>query len=121
MLGASMTTDATTERSAPGGTAEISLPIAGMTCASCVNRIDRFLRAADGVSEVSVNLATESATIRYLPERTGAADLARVVDNPLEGLVPGALLGGRRLRRERDGSQEDGKGGQTGEGGGTVE
>ncbi|MFM8629448.1 MAG: cation transporter, partial [Candidatus Limnocylindrus sp.] len=29
-----------------------------MTCASCVNRIDRFLRKADGVSEVSVNLAT---------------------------------------------------------------
>ena len=48
-------------------TAEIALPIVGMTCASCVNRIDRFLRKADGVSEVSVNLATESATIRYLP------------------------------------------------------
>ena len=40
-------------------TAEIALPITGMTCASCVNRIDRFLRKADGVSEVSVNLATQ--------------------------------------------------------------
>jgi copper chaperone CopZ len=30
-------------------TAEIALPITGMTCASCVNRIDRFLRKADGV------------------------------------------------------------------------
>jgi Cu+-exporting ATPase len=30
-----------------------------MTCASCVNRIERFLGKADGVQEASVNLATE--------------------------------------------------------------
>ena len=68
-------------------TAELALPITGMTCASCVNRIDRFLRAADGVSEVSVNLATESATIRYLPERTGAADLARLLAEGRVGIA----------------------------------
>ena len=43
---------------------EIDLPIAGMTCASCVNRIERFLRKSDGVENASVNLATETATIR---------------------------------------------------------
>jgi Cu+-exporting ATPase len=48
--------------------AEIRLPIDGMTCGSCVNRIERFLRATDGVEEASVNLATEIATIRYLPD-----------------------------------------------------
>ncbi len=51
--------------------AEIQLPIEGMTCGSCVNRIERFLRATDGVEEATVNLATESATIRYLPDVTG--------------------------------------------------
>ena len=42
-----------------------------MTCGSCVNRIERFLRATDGVEEATVNLATEQATIRYLPDVTG--------------------------------------------------
>ena len=52
-------------------TTEIQLPIEGMTCGSCVNRIERFLRATDGVEEATVNLATEMATIRYLPDVTG--------------------------------------------------
>ena len=47
-------------------TAEVQLPIEGMTCASCVNRIQRFLRNTDGVQAAPVNLATEVATIRYL-------------------------------------------------------
>jgi Cu+-exporting ATPase len=65
---------------APGPAIEVELPIAGMTCASCVNRIERFLRKSDGVEEASVNLATELATIRYLPERTGRAELARTIE-----------------------------------------
>jgi Cu+-exporting ATPase len=51
--------------------AEIQLPIDGMTCGSCVNRIERFLRATDGVEDATVNLATEIATIRYLPDMAG--------------------------------------------------
>src|SRR5690349_16298884 len=57
-------------------TTEIQLPIEGMTCGSCVNRIERFLRATDGVEEANVNLATEMATIRYLPD---LADKDRLV------------------------------------------
>jgi Cu+-exporting ATPase len=98
--------------SAPTGpaaveTAEIALPITGMTCASCVNRIDRFLRKADGVSEVSVNLATESATIRYLPELTGAADLAKVIANAGYEVPAAALdLAGRNNEGEREAARE---------------
>jgi Cu+-exporting ATPase len=55
---------------------EMTLPIEGMTCASCVNRIERFLRQAPGVEAATVNLATEQATIRYLP---GEADRATFV------------------------------------------
>ena len=51
------------------GAVEVELPIAGMTCASCVNRIERFLSRTPGVEGAVVNLATEIATIRYLPER----------------------------------------------------
>ncbi|HET9084376.1 MAG TPA: heavy metal translocating P-type ATPase [Candidatus Limnocylindrales bacterium] len=60
----------------PSSTTEIQLPIEGMTCGSCVNRIERFLRATDGVEEANVNLATEMATIRYLPD---VADKDRLV------------------------------------------
>jgi Cu+-exporting ATPase len=40
----------------------VSLPIAGLSCASCVKRAEGAIGAVDGVSEVSVNLATETAT-----------------------------------------------------------
>lgn len=58
-----MTTgERSTARSAPVTPIEIVLPVEGMTCASCVNRIERFLRKTPGVAEASVNLATERAT-----------------------------------------------------------
>ncbi|MDQ4034772.1 MAG: heavy metal translocating P-type ATPase [Chloroflexota bacterium] len=53
---------------------ELTLPVVGMTCASCVNRIERFLSRADGITEANVNLATERATVRFDPaliDRTG--------------------------------------------------
>ena len=48
----------------------VQLPIEGMTCASCVNRIERFVNRVDGVSEASVNLATEQARIAFDPAQT---------------------------------------------------
>jgi Cu+-exporting ATPase len=60
--------------------AEIQLPIEGMSCASCVNRIERFLRKTPGVAEANVNLATEVATIRYLPEVAGLDELSRAIE-----------------------------------------
>ena len=48
---------------------ELSLPVVGMTCASCVTRIERFLARADGVADAAVNLATERATVHFDPER----------------------------------------------------
>ena len=44
-------------------TGTLSLPIEGMTCASCVGRIERALKGVPGVETVSVNLATERASI----------------------------------------------------------
>ena len=64
----------------PAPSAEIRLPIEGMSCASCVNRIERFLRKTPGVAEASVNLATEVATITYLPEIAGLDELARAIE-----------------------------------------
>src|SRR5215213_5535510 len=45
-------------------TAQVELPITGMTCASCANRIERKLNKLDGVA-ATVNYATEKATVAY--------------------------------------------------------
>ena len=49
---------------------EITLPISGMTCASCVAAVERAVTALPGIDEAGVNLATEKALIRYDPSRT---------------------------------------------------
>ncbi|WP_040677873.1 heavy metal translocating P-type ATPase [Nitratireductor pacificus] len=43
----------------------LSLPIEGMTCASCVGRVERALKAVPGVADAVVNLATEKASITF--------------------------------------------------------
>ncbi|MGE5848071.1 MAG: heavy metal translocating P-type ATPase, partial [Ignavibacteria bacterium] len=42
---------------------KISIPVEGMTCASCVSRVEKAIAKAEGVKNVSVNLASEKATI----------------------------------------------------------
>ncbi len=49
-------------------TQNISLPIKGMTCASCVGRVEAAIKKVSGVENVSVNLATERATIHVTEE-----------------------------------------------------
>ncbi|MGO7834948.1 heavy metal translocating P-type ATPase [Rhizobium johnstonii] len=43
----------------------LEMLVVGMTCASCVSRVERALKVVPGVVEASVNLATEKATIRF--------------------------------------------------------
>ncbi|MDQ3880159.1 MAG: heavy metal translocating P-type ATPase [Chloroflexota bacterium] len=52
-----------------------------MTCASCVNRIERFLTRTDGVADATVNLATERATVRFDALRIGRADIVRAIES----------------------------------------
>jgi Cu+-exporting ATPase len=59
---------------------EIVLPIEGMTCASCVNRIERFLKKTPGVADAAVNLATEKATVLVDPASAGRDELVRAVE-----------------------------------------
>ena len=61
---------------AAGPTGLVELSIQGMTCASCVGRVERALKAVSGVTEAAVNLASEQARIRYQP---GVADPASVL------------------------------------------
>ena len=47
----------------PAATGPVELSVEGMTCASCVGRVERALKAVSGVTNAVVNLATERATI----------------------------------------------------------
>jgi P-type Cu+ transporter len=58
---------------------KLELPITGMTCASCANRIERKLNKLDGV-EASVNYATEEAAVRFDPARASVSDLLGAVE-----------------------------------------
>ncbi|MBM4466831.1 MAG: copper-translocating P-type ATPase [Chloroflexi bacterium] len=60
-------------------TEKITLPIGGMTCASCVAHVEEALAQVPGVLGVNVNLATEKASVEYIPTVTGLPDLRRAV------------------------------------------
>jgi Cu+-exporting ATPase len=57
------------------------MPIEGMTCASCANRIEKRLAKQPGVSSANVNFATKVATVKYDPAATGPEKLAKAVDD----------------------------------------
>ncbi|MEM8558042.1 MAG: heavy metal translocating P-type ATPase [Bacteroidota bacterium] len=59
---------------------ETSLAVGGMTCAACVGRVERALTKVDGVLEATANLATERATVRYVPGAIAPSDLNAVVE-----------------------------------------
>lgn len=48
--------------------ASVSIPIGEMTCAACAQRIEKVVKKLEGVESVSVNFATEKATIVYMPQ-----------------------------------------------------
>ncbi|HPD33340.1 MAG TPA: heavy metal translocating P-type ATPase [Candidatus Kapabacteria bacterium] len=59
----------------------IALPVEGMTCASCVRRVEKTISKFEGVSNVSVNLATERATFSYDKDSVNLEEIARAVED----------------------------------------
>ena len=57
------------------------IPVEGMTCASCVGRVERALKKLPGVQDAVVNLATESARVTYAPSEQMEAQIRRAVRN----------------------------------------
>ncbi|KWF28715.1 copper-transporting ATPase [Burkholderia diffusa] len=71
----------------PAPAASIELDIDGMTCASCVSRVEKALAKVPGVTRASVNLATERATIDAAPD-VSASQLADAVRQAGYGATP---------------------------------
>ena len=55
-------------------TETVTLSIGGMTCASCTAHVERALSKVPGVVTASVNLASEKATVTFLPGVAGLSD-----------------------------------------------
>jgi len=58
---------------------KVVLPIQGMTCASCVNKVEKALGSVKGVVRAGVNFATERASVEYIPEEVSIRDLKRLL------------------------------------------
>ncbi|MFI5338896.1 MAG: HAD-IC family P-type ATPase, partial [Candidatus Methylomirabilales bacterium] len=58
---------------------KVTIPISGISCASCVATIERALNLAPGVVSANVNLATNAATVEFLPATTSLQDLRRAI------------------------------------------
>lgn len=59
----------------------LDLGVGGMTCASCVSRVEKAIRKIPGVQDATVNLATESARVVYAPSAQIDAQIRRAVRN----------------------------------------
>jgi Cu+-exporting ATPase len=87
--------------------ASMELAITGMTCANCVNTVERALnKKVPGVVEASVNFATEKATVKYIPGAVSRADMVAAIERTGYGVVavnsPEALVDAEKAAREAD-------------------
>jgi Cu+-exporting ATPase len=89
----------------------LTLPIGGMTCASCVMHVENALRAVPGVLNANVNLATERATVELVPGVVTLADLKRAVQDAGYDVLetsgaPTELVDRERAAREAERQRE---------------
>jgi P-type Cu+ transporter len=66
---------------------ETTFGVTGITCASCVGRVERALEKVPGVLEASVNLANEKATVEYLAGEVEPRDLEKAVEGAGYGVI----------------------------------
>jgi Cu+-exporting ATPase len=64
----------------PAAESSADLTVIGMTCAACVRRIEKALRAVPGVREANVNLAAQRASVRFDPTAATTRDLAAAIE-----------------------------------------
>ena len=88
------------------GTATITLPVAGMTCAACQSHVEHALKETPGVSEASVNLMTHSARVVFDPKMAAPAELVEAVANAgYEATLPAADAAESGTETPSDGEQ----------------
>ncbi|HSD63770.1 MAG TPA: heavy metal translocating P-type ATPase [Ignavibacteriaceae bacterium] len=66
----------------------LTLPVEGMTCASCVARVEKVLKKVQGVNDVNVNLATEKVTLTFNPALADVTKFSEAVSDAGYKLLP---------------------------------
>ena len=88
------------DRPATVAALELDIAVGGMTCASCAVRVENALKKLPGVQDASVNLATESARVRYAPVPQAEALLRRAIrDAGYEPRTPEQVTAGDDVSR----------------------
>ncbi len=87
-------------------TAQATLAVEGMTCANCVGRVERALQGVNGVLNASVNLATEKASVTYLPDVAPFASLKRAIQDAGYEVIE-ADAGADRVDVEREARERE--------------
>jgi P-type Cu+ transporter len=84
-------------------TKQITLPITGMTCANCAATIERNLKKLPATQNVTVNLASERASLEFDPAQLGQSDILARIEKAGYGVAMGeAVLPIKRLSDESD-------------------
>jgi P-type Cu+ transporter len=84
-------------------TKPITLPITGMTCANCAATIERNLKKLPATQNVTVNLASERASLEFDPAQLGQSDILARIEKAGYGVAMGeAVLPIKRLSDESD-------------------
>lgn len=81
---------------------ESTIGIEGMTCASCVSRVEKALESISGVKNASVNLATEDAVIRHIPGRLNKEIIRKAVEQAGYSVTGLQEKKEREARRDRE-------------------
>ncbi len=58
----------------------VTIPVGGMTCAACAQRVEKALKKLDGVESASVNFATEKAVILYQPRQLRVSAIRETIE-----------------------------------------
>ncbi|GEM86007.1 heavy metal translocating P-type ATPase [Meiothermus granaticius] len=86
--------------------AETELGVTGMTCAACVSRVERALKKVPGVLEANVNLATERASVKYLPSSVALPQLKAAIRDAGYGILE-VQAGKDRADIEREAREQE--------------
>ncbi|MDR1399208.1 MAG: heavy metal translocating P-type ATPase [Treponema sp.] len=60
--------------------ARATIPIGGMTCAACAQRVEKAIKKLEGIESASVNLATEKATVVYNPQQVRISVIKEAIE-----------------------------------------
>ena len=76
------------QRTAPTEFKTLDIDVEGMTCASCVRRVEKSIGKVPGVAVANVNLATHRATVQFDPNQASVTDLTGAIDKAGYGAGP---------------------------------